>query len=163
MEFMRSWILSVTVSAMIIAVAEGMMPEGTVKKVGKLIGGLVLMLGILQPLVRMDVEELFLAANGLTSITVETQEEMQTGSEEMLKSIIEEELCAYVLDKAQGLGLSCTLSIRCTIGEDGVPVPDEAELHGSFSSEQRRGMEKLLSEELGIPKERQSYMNEEVT
>ena len=40
MELIRTWILSVTVSAIVIAVAEALMPPGAVKKVGKLTGGL---------------------------------------------------------------------------------------------------------------------------
>lgn len=163
MEFMRSWIISITVSAMIIAVAEGMMPPGVVKKVGKLTGGLVLMLGILQPIVRLDYEELFQAANGLSEITLEAQAEQQEGNEEMMKSIIEEELSAYVLDKAQSLGILCRVSVCCIGGEGGVSVPDKAEVRGCLSSEQRRQMKRVLSEDLGILEGQQTYINEEVT
>lgn len=163
MEFMRSWILSVTISAMIIAIAEALMPAGTVKKVGKLTGGLVLMLGILQPIVRLDYEELFLVANGLESITVESQETQEENNQELLKSIIEQESVAYVLDKAQSLGISCTVSIGCDWNEDKVPYPASAEIRGILDEKQRRQMICLLSEDLGIPKEKQTYINEEVT
>jgi stage III sporulation protein AF len=163
MEFMRSWIISVTVSAMIIAVAEGLMPAGTVRKVGKLTGGLVLMLGILQPIVRLDYEELFLAANGLQSITVESQQDQQERNDALLKSIIEQESSAYVLDKAQSLGCSCAVSISCELGENNVPYPERAEIRGLLDEEQRQKMTKLLSEDLGIAKEKQSYIDEEVT
>ena len=54
MELIRTWILTVTVSALVIAGAEALMPQGSVKRVGKLTGGLILVLGILQPLVTMD-------------------------------------------------------------------------------------------------------------
>lgn len=163
MEFMRSWILSVTVSAMIIAIAEGLMPAGTVKKVGKLTGGLVLMLGILQPIVRLDYEELFLAANGQQNITLESQEAQQETNGALLKSIIEQEAAAYVLDKAQTLGYSCAVSICCELGENNVPYPDRAEIRGLLDQEQRQTIAKLLSEDLGIPKGKQTYINEEVT
>ena len=46
MELIRTWILSVTVSAMVIAVAQALMPAGAVKKVGQLTGGLILVLGM---------------------------------------------------------------------------------------------------------------------
>lgn len=162
MEFVQSWIVSVTVSAIIIAIAEGLMPNGTVKKVGKLTGGLVLMLGILQPIVRLDYEELFLAANGLQEITVESQvkEESDTA---LLKSIIEQEMAAYVLDKAQSLGYSCAVSIYCELGENQVPYPTQAEIRGILDEEQRHQLTKLISEDLGIPQQNQTYINEEVT
>jgi len=163
MEFMRSWILSVTVAAMIIALAEGMMPAGTVKKVGKLTGGLVLMLGILQPIVHLDYEELFIVANGLQSITVESQAEQKESSDAFTKSIIEQELGAYVLDKAQTLGYSCTVSITCKLGENNTPLPDCATIHGQLDQEQKRTLSKIISEDLGISKDKQTYIYEEVT
>jgi stage III sporulation protein AF len=163
MEFMRSWIISVAVSAMLIAIAEGLMPAGTVKKVGKLTGGLVLMLGMLQPIVRLDYEDLFLAANGAANITMETKEEQQESNDALLKSIIERELNAYVLDKAQSFGYSCTVSIFCELGENNVPYPDRAEIRGLLAEEQRQKITKILSEDLGISKPKQTYINEEVT
>lgn len=163
MEFMRNWILSVTISAMIVAVAESMMPPGTVKKVARLTGGLVLMLGILQPILRMDYEDLFLAANGFPSVSLEEQETSKTGNEEILKSIIEEELSAYVLDKAKNMGCSCEVEFRCVPGEGGTPVPEAVMVRGLLNAAQRRTMEALLTGDLGIPKDHQTYINEEVT
>ena len=163
MEFMRTWILSVTISAMIIAVAESMMPEGTVKKVAKLTGGLVLMLGILQPIVRMDYDDLFLAANGLPDISVQAQETQKSGNQEILKSIIEEELSAYVLDKAEKMGCSCEVEFHCIPGESGTPMPESVKVRGQLTAQQRSAMQALLAEDLGIPKEQQTYINEEVT
>jgi len=163
MDFMRNWILSVTVSAMIIAIAESMMPPGTVKKVARLTGGLVLMLGILQPIVRMDYEDLFIAANGLPHISVEEKETQQAGNEEILKTIIEEELSAYVLDKAKQMGCSCQVEFRCVPGEGGTPMPEAVTVRGLLTPQQRRTMETILTEDLGIPKDQQTYINEEVT
>ena len=149
MDFMRSWIISITVSAMIIALAEGLMPAGTVKKVGKLTGGLVLMLGILQPIVRMDYEELFLVANGLESITVESQVQLQEDNNAMLKSIIEEEVAAYVLDKAQNLG--CTIRVSVTCAVEGTELyPAKVQIRGKLTPQQQGELAKVLQADLGI-------------
>ena len=77
MEIIRTWLLSVTVSAMVIAAAEALMPAGAVKRVGKLTGGLILVLGILQPLVTMDYEDLYDMVSSLPAgaISQETLEE----------------------------------------------------------------------------------------
>lgn len=163
MDLIRNWILSVTVCAMIIALAEGMMPDGTVKKIAKLTGGLVLMLGILQPIVHLDYDELFQAANGLPEVEVTIPTAGEDTNTVLIKSIIEEKLSAYVWDKAQALGIACVVQIRCTVNEEAVPVPEEAEVRGLLSAEQQRQMEHLLVQELGIAKEEQTYINEEVT
>lgn len=161
MELIRTWILSVTVSAMVIAMAEGLMPAGTVRKVAKLTGGLVLMLGVLQPLVRMDYDELFLAANGFSDVVVESKEIQQASSSGFLKSIIEQEVSAYVLDKAQTLGFSCEVSITCELGENDVPYPAQAVISGLSNESQQRAMRQLLRDELGIPDEMQTYIGGE--
>ena len=49
MELLRQWLVGVTCAAMIIALADSLTPSGTVRKVGKLVGGLVLLLAVLQP------------------------------------------------------------------------------------------------------------------
>jgi stage III sporulation protein AF len=157
MELIRSWILTVTVSAMIIALAEGLMPQGTVKRVGRLTGGLVLMLAILQPLVQMDYDTLFLMANGLGEVVVESREEQEMRTQEAMKTIIEQELSAYALDKAQTLGLGCTVSITCRLGENNVPYPDRAVIVGLSGEAQKQTMMRLLREELDIPDARQTY------
>ena len=65
MTLIRTWLLSVTVSAMVIAVAEALMPEGSVKRVGKLTGGLILILGLLQPLTHLSYDDLYDLVEGL--------------------------------------------------------------------------------------------------
>ena len=49
MTLLRTWILSVTACAMVIAAAEALMPDGAVKRVGKLTVALIILLGQLQP------------------------------------------------------------------------------------------------------------------
>ena len=122
MELIRTWILSVTVSAIVIAVAEALMPPGAVKKGGKLTGGRILVLGILQPLVTMDYEDLYDMVTALPAGAI-AQEEAQTHQYEAMKGIIEEELEAYIVDKGEALGADCTAQVTCTPGEGEVPRP----------------------------------------
>ena len=103
MEIIRTWLLSVTVSAMVIAAA--LMPAGAVKRVGKLTGGLILVLGILQPLVTMDYEDLYDMVSSLPAGAI-SQETLEEKTYEPMKGIIEEELSAYIVDKGEQLGAS---------------------------------------------------------
>ena len=78
MELLRTWVLGVTAASLVIAVAEAIMPRGTVKKVGKLTGGLILVLVRLQPLAKLDYRDLYdrvmsLPAGSLTRQTLEAQ------------------------------------------------------------------------------------------
>jgi len=50
MELVRGWLLGITGAAILAAVADGLMPEGGVRQVGKLVCGLVLLFAVLAPL-----------------------------------------------------------------------------------------------------------------
>lgn len=161
MELIRTWILSVTVSAIVIAVAEALMPPGAVKKVGKLTGGLILVLGILQPLVTMDYEDLYDMVTALPAGAI-AQEGAQTHQYEAMKGIIEEELEAYIVDKGEALGADCTAQVTCTPGEGEVPVPTQATVAGDLTPAQQEAMSRYLEQELGIPPQGQIFDSEEV-
>ncbi len=160
MELIRTWILTVTVSALIIAAAEALMPEGAVKKVGKLTGGLILVLGILQPLVSMDYQDLYDMVNTLPAGSIR-QESLAEAAADPMKGIIEEELGAYIVDKGAELGLECTAQVECAAGEEGVPTPQRVTVSGPFTQSQKERLIQWITEDLGIPREYQIYISEE--
>ncbi len=160
MELIRTWILTVTVSALLIAVAEALMPEGAVKRVGKLTGGLILILGILQPLAAMDAQALYDMVNSLPTGAIR-QESFREAAEDPMKEIIERELGAYIVDKGAELGLACTAQVLCAAGEAGVPTPQRVTVSGSLSQSQKERLSQRIAEDLGIPREDQRYISEE--
>ena len=98
MTLLRTWIVSVTACAMVIAAAEALMPDGAVKRVGKLTGGLILVLGLLQPWVKFDYDDWLDSLPAQTAGAV-TQEDLEGAAYAPMKSIIERELSAYIVDK----------------------------------------------------------------
>ena len=54
MEVVRQWLLGVACTALVMAVADSLAPEGSVKKVCRLAGGLALLLAAVSPLIRLD-------------------------------------------------------------------------------------------------------------
>ena len=76
---------------------------------------------------------------------IEQQKEMQ--------ALIEQETAAYISDKAQDMGLECRVTVRCKVGEEGVPYPDSVTVEGAASEELRR----WITRELNIPSERQVF------
>lgn len=162
MELIRTWILTVTVSALIIAAAEALMPEGSVKKVGKLTGGLILVLGILQPLVSMDYQALYDMVNTLPAGSI-SQESRIEAAEDPMKGIIEEELGAYIVDKGAELGLACTAQVECAAGEEGIPTPQRVTVTGPFTQSQKEALIQYITQDLGISREYQIYVSEETT
>lgn len=50
----RQWLTAVVLVTMLLSVAQTLVPEGTVRKITSFIGGLLLLLVMLQPLLRTD-------------------------------------------------------------------------------------------------------------
>ena len=57
MGAVRGWLLTVIAASLLCALADALMPPGAVKRVGRLVCGLVLLAAILSPAVRLDVAE----------------------------------------------------------------------------------------------------------
>ena len=85
MELLRQWLVGVTCAAMIIALADSLTPSGTVRKVGKLVGGLVLLLAVLQPV---------LTSVSYTHLDVYKRQGLQGAAEHHYPTMSINELCA---------------------------------------------------------------------
>ena len=162
MELLRTWILTVTVSALVIAGADALMPEGAVKRVGKLTGGLILVLGLLQPLAGLDYQDLYDLVNTLPAGAV-TQESLTREATDPLEGLIEEELSAYIAEKGAALGCPCAAQVECIPDENGVPVPCRVVVTGPFTPDQKRSLQVFITQDLGVGREYQQYISEEST
>lgn len=158
MGAVRSWLLGVAATALVVALAEAIAPEGSVKKVCKLAGGLALMLAALSPLVGVLGGDMPARADGgWREQARQYEQELTEESGQMYLAIIERETAAYVMDKARGLGFECAAEVTYAYDEDGVPRPWEIAARGGWTQEQRSRLELLLEEELGVPAQRQYY------
>ena len=157
MELLRNWLTGVTAAAILCALADSLMPEGPVRRVGRLTCGLVMLAAVLSPFLRLEAlpaPELRLEDAG------EQVQDLEQARNSALKPVIEQALSAYAADKAAELGAPCSVRISCQPGENGVLLPCEAVLQGSFTPEQREAAAQFLQSELGIPRDRQTILNQ---
>jgi len=152
MTFFRDWILGITAAALAIALAQALTPAGTVKKVGSLLGGMVLLLAALRPVLALDVDTLAVAAANYAPSAAADE-----SGREALKSLIAEKTAAYIVDKGARLGASVTAQVELAQDDSGWPVPYRARIAGTWSAQQRRALEQAVSRELDIPPQRQDY------
>ena len=80
---------------------------------------------------------------------------------EVMKELIEERSDAYISDKAEDLGIRCTVTVE-TREQDGYPVPWAVTVRGSLTAEQREALIRRIEADFAIPAERQTYHMEEV-
>lgn len=154
----RQWLLGVTATALVLALAETLAPEGSVKKVCKLAGGLALLLAAVGPaLGLLDGGWITQAVDNWRSRSQSCEQELEDQRDQFYLSIIEEETAAYVMDKARELGLDCEAEVTYGYDEDGAPCPREVAARGTWTEKQREALTRLLEEELGVPAQRQYY------
>lgn len=160
MDGAREWLLAILSACVLCAVAESLMPSGPVKRMGKLVCGLVLLCALLSGMKGLDLEESQAWLRQWTSGMEEEKAELENQVNEGMKVIIEEKFEAYIVDKAAELGLACTAQVSCRM-EEGICVPDEIQVVGDFSPEEESQLRDCFQEELGVPSQRQIYQREE--
>ena len=154
---MKSWLLGIVLTSLAAGLARQLAPKGREQAVVRLVGGLLMALAILRPLAGGAWEGLELETEGIKLRGEELAGTYRKNQQETLSAIIAEKTEAYIWDKADRLGLDCTVSVSTAPGESGVPLPESAVIHGTYSGELARCME----EEVGIPAEKQIWLEEE--
>lgn len=159
MELIRSWLLGLTGAAMITALAEALTPPGTVRKIGRLTGGLVLLLAMVQPVLQLDEGTL---ARSLAQYRVDLSAydgTLEAGNETLAKGIIAEQSGAYILDKAAALGITCPLEVEVETetAEGGWPVPCHVTIRGGLTGGEQEALTRQITADFAIPAERQTY------
>lgn len=154
---MRSWLLGIVLTSLAAGLARQLAPKGREQAMVRLVGGLLLALAILRPLAGGRWEGLELEIGPLELQGEELAETYRKNQQEALSAIIAEKTKAYIWDKANQLGLDCTVSVAAAPGEGGIPLPESVTVRGRYSGELARWLE----EEVGIPAEKQIWLEEE--
>ena len=150
MAFLRQWLLGVVSCAFLVSLLDQLTPEGSVRKLARFSGGLVLILCMLRP-----PRELALDLDGLSADRAALEEQYRDVSGQSLAAVIAERTGAYIEDKAHALGTEVTAEVTVR-EEDGAFVPDRAVLFGEENAE----LSALLTQELGIAPEKQEWRAE---
>ncbi len=157
MEFLREWLMGIVAASILCAAADSLMPDGGVKRIGKLAGALVILCVTLQPLAQlrgMDLTQLLSQYN--QSIRQEEHSLLEQ-TQRTQKAVMEEHCAAYISDKAAQMGVVCRVEVECELHADGLYLPRRARMWGTFSDVEQSQLTRLLQRELGIPIEEQSY------
>ena len=157
MTELKNWLLGLTAAALAVSLAQALSPEGTVKKVGRLVGALVLLLAALRPLTGWEG-----TLPGAPAIPEAAVEGSGQSGEQVMKILIAQKAGAYIVDKGQSLGLRCKAEVGVALDDSGWPTPWEAVISGNWTAEQKKALSRAVEEELGIPAQRQNFREEGV-
>ncbi len=162
MTVFRDWLLSVTAAAMLVALAGAIMPKGTVRKIGTMTGGLILILTLFKPLVGLDYGILSRSLSQVRGDLMENGSYPETGNFDLMKSIIESRSAAYIEDKAIQMGIVCRAEVVCAADEERTeyPYPASVTVTGALTEAQCGQLTRMIETELAIPAQAQIYRQE---
>lgn len=157
MIWVRRYILSIVSAAIICAIVKGLIDEKSIpSRVVKMLAGALLAITVVAPLTSLELDNI---SEYMEGFQAEADATAQTGiaySSDETASIIKAKTEAYILDKAQSLGVS--LEAEVYLGSGTPPMPSGVTLIGNVSPYAKQKLRQYIEEDLGIPEENQKWL-----
>lgn len=155
-ELLGQWLMGVTCAALILALAQGLAPEGGPKRAARLAGGLLLLLAVVKPLLSLDGDALTRALTGYRLEAELDAQGLTQANKTLAAQIIEDQCAAYIQDKAAALGITCRVAVEADREAD-YPVPKVVTVTGELTRAQRQALTHQIEADFAIPASRQYY------
>lgn len=144
---MKGYLLGIVAAAFLVSLLNALGGTGAGLGTRKLVGGMLLTLAVFRPLGKLDLtipelEEFRFYAEAAVSAGLEQADELR-------RQRITESCGAYILSKAEDLGLAVETEV--TVGEEG--YPESAIVRAAASPGERQELTGIIVRELGIEKE----------
>jgi len=157
-ELIRIWVLGLTGAAFLAAIAMTLTPKGRPRSVVGLVAGLVTVVALIAPILEFDYAAFAQNVSGFEVSLEARTEEWELQQERLTSLIIRERSEAYILDKAESLGLvGLDIEVATARSPDGWHYPYRVWVSGTYTSSQQRALSEFLAGTFGIPAERQYW------
>ncbi len=152
----KGWLLSLVAAALIVALLDALTPEGLPKKVGRLLGGMLILLVIIQPVFRLENADLARLLSESPLADAQWDQTLEETDKTLLEGLITENCQTYIEGQAAALGAECRVTVTCQWQEE-LPVPGAVLVEGSLSPEQQSQLAAEIRRDFGIEEENQTY------
>lgn len=152
----RSYVLSIVCAAILCAVVKILLGEETATgRIGKLLSGILLAVAIIAPLGDISFSGIGDYLKGVNWEATTYVEDGKTASQEQLSAIIKAQTEAYILDKADRMGLD--IAVEVELDGDNDSIPCGVRITGDVSPYGKEGLSAYIESTLGIAKEKQIW------
>lgn len=156
MAFVREYIFSVTGAALVSGVILRLLAgKGSAAVLGKMLVGIFMALTVLNPIANVTLPDLMDVVPDLSADAQAVVAQGETATQNALAAGISKQVEAYILDRAEELGLS--LQVQVELSKDRIPMPVSVRLRGNASPYAKSKLQNLIHKELGIDKEHQIW------
>lgn len=157
-DIIGTWIIGIVGTSLVTCIISSIAPKGKSRNMCRFIGGLLMLIAVLKPLINIE-------AGGMAKVvaSLKTESGIYTANLEeenfkMFKEIIAEDTAAYILDKAEKLGVvQCEVSVSTKKEEDGYPYPYEIWVSAFMSEVQKAELSVCIETDLGISADKQHW------
>ena len=158
MDSVKNYILSIVGAAIVCGVVKSLINEKTATgQMIKLLCGILITITVIRPLVNIS----FGTVTGyLDSLSVSGNLYVENGktlAQNEMAAIIKEQTEAYILDKAAAFGAD--VEVEILMPADSSWQPDGVIISGSISPYAKERLQKIIAEDIQIPKENQQWIS----
>lgn len=154
---LKEYIFRIIVAALLCAIVKNFTGSSPVThSIVKTLCAVFLALTIFSPLIQVDIKSV---TDEIFAFSFDADHAVEAGSMHTtseLYSSIKQNTEAYILEKAAFY--KADLSVEVTLSNDDLPVPCSVMLQGQISPYARSKLTSIISEDLGIPKENQTWI-----
>ena len=155
---MKGYILSIVITAMICAAANILLPpRSSAGQIIKLLSGVMLLLTVISPLTSISFQNISDYLQGISTDTDSFVAEGQIVAQEEINKIIKGKTEAYILDKANQMGLQ--IAVEVALDEDNYSIPSFVKVTGALSPYSKEILSGYIENTLGIAKEKQVWIS----
>lgn len=151
--------LSVICAALVCSILTDMSAKTSFEKLIRLLCSVFLAVTVVYPLIRYR----FPGWNVDMSIFQPGDEDAVAQGEKIyfqsIASIIRTETEAYILKEAKSIGADLTVAVELDAGNP--PAPESVTIRGNFEASVETTLSQLIADELGIPKEHQTWIRQQ--
>ena len=156
-HILQSWIRGLTAASIMASLAQQLTPPGPVKKMTEAVCGVMLMGVLMLPLARFDETMFSYALAEYRQTAAQFTGDLEAEEKQLLRSYIEQESAAYILDEARALGLT-DLEVRVTVKwANECWIPAHVRVRGTFDADRRTKLSDLIASELGVGVDEQDW------
>lgn len=155
-ESIKDYLLAIFAAAILCAIMTRLMGDkGTHGAIAKLIAGLFLAFTVIHPVASLDLSGFSDWTGDFSDAGAEAAAAGESQMKKAIASGIKSRSEAYILGKAKALNVE--LKVEVTLSDDDIPVPCDISLSGKVSPYAKARLQAIITEDLGIEKERQTW------
>lgn len=159
MQSLRNYLLSLCAAALLCSLVRALAPKGRMQKICVLLCGVFLTMTALSGLAGWQLRDFAEELSKMQMAAEAARTGVEVQNREALAAIIKSKTEAYILDKAQELGLDVSVDVTVEM-KSAYPYPAFVQITGAFTPQQQEALTRYIEENLAIGKEQQVWTNE---